>query len=113
MSSGELADKLGIDRKAAWRRARVALDRGYLRNLEDRKHRPHKLVLGEPMPEERDLLPDPALLSDGSLGQLSSHPHSGPLTGRDDSGNGEWSQGHTDSEEVSKNTHSEREEFVV
>jgi hypothetical protein len=48
---------LQLDKSSALRRVRVALDRGYLRNLEDRKGRPARLVLGEPLPEDQEILP--------------------------------------------------------
>jgi hypothetical protein len=54
-----LSEELNIDRAAAWRRAREALNLGYLENLEDRKGRPFRLVLGESMPEDEQILPTP------------------------------------------------------
>lgn len=55
----EAAVLLGIDKSAASRRVRVALQRGYLENLEDRRGRPSRLVLGDPLPEEQTILPEP------------------------------------------------------
>ena len=49
-------------KSSAWRRARTALDAGYLRNPEQRG-RPARLVLGEPLPEEQDILPRPAAVA--------------------------------------------------
>ena len=54
-----LAKELDVDRAAASRRVRAAIDRGYLKNLEDRKGRPARLVLGEGMPEDQEVLPTP------------------------------------------------------
>lgn len=54
-----VAERLSLDKSAALRRVKVATDRGYLRNLEDRRGRPARLVLGEPLPEQQDVLPDP------------------------------------------------------
>ena len=54
-----VAEELRVDKAAASRRVRVAVDRGYLRNLEDRKGRPARLVVGEPMPEDAEILPPP------------------------------------------------------
>jgi hypothetical protein len=54
-----VADDLKIDKAATSRRVRVAVDRGYLKNLEDRKGRPARLVVGEPMPEDAQILPLP------------------------------------------------------
>jgi hypothetical protein len=36
---------------------RVAINLGYLKNLEDRKGRPARLVVGENMPEDAEVLP--------------------------------------------------------
>lgn len=54
-----VAEVLKIDKAAASRRVKVAVDRGYLRNLEDRKGRPARLVVGESMPEDAEILPLP------------------------------------------------------
>ncbi len=51
--------ELKLDYSAAYRRVQVALDRGYLRNQEDRPRRPARLVLGDPLPEEQVILPAP------------------------------------------------------
>jgi hypothetical protein len=59
----DLGQALGLDKSAAQRRARVAISRGYLRNEEDRRGKPARLVLGEPLPEELELLPRPESLS--------------------------------------------------
>ena len=39
------------------RRVSAAVDAGFLRNLEDRKGKPARLVSGDPLPEEIELLP--------------------------------------------------------
>ena len=49
-----------LDRDAA----RVALNKGYLQNLEERRGRPARLVLGEPLPESLELLPNPEALTE-------------------------------------------------
>ncbi|MDQ3864052.1 MAG: hypothetical protein M3317_11250 [Actinomycetota bacterium] len=54
-----LSEELNIDKAAASRRVRTAIGRGYLKNLEDRRGRPAKLVLGEDMPEDIEILPTP------------------------------------------------------
>jgi hypothetical protein len=53
----KLAEELELDKSAAWRRVRAAIDRGYIKNLEDRKGRPAQLVPGEPLPDDVDILP--------------------------------------------------------
>jgi hypothetical protein len=57
-----LAKELKVDKSAASRRVGAALQAGVLRNLEDRKGRPSRLVVGDPLPEEIELLPRPERL---------------------------------------------------
>lgn len=59
VSLAMLARRLKIDRSAASRRVRVAIERGYLRNLEDRKGRPARVILGDPLPDAVVILPEP------------------------------------------------------
>jgi hypothetical protein len=57
-----LAQELDLDKSAAWRRVRSAMDRGYLENQEDGKGRPAKLVLGDDLPDDIEILPAPERL---------------------------------------------------
>ena len=57
VTTAAVGNELGLDKSAAHRRVRQALNRGYLRNLEERRFRPARLVVGDPMPEETDVLP--------------------------------------------------------
>jgi hypothetical protein len=59
------AKALGIDKSAASRRVRVAIEDGYLTNLDGsrRKGRPARITLGDPLPEERPVLPSPDALA--------------------------------------------------
>jgi hypothetical protein len=59
-----IARELGLDKSAALRRVRNATDRGHLKNLEDRKGRPARLVLGEPLPADLEILPEPERLAE-------------------------------------------------
>jgi hypothetical protein len=54
-----VARELKLDKSAASRRVRVALDGGYLNNLEDRKGRPARLMPGDPLPDDVVVLPTP------------------------------------------------------
>jgi hypothetical protein len=54
-----VAQELGIDKSPASRRVKQAIALGYLRNLEDRKGRPHNITLGDPMPSDVEMLPAP------------------------------------------------------
>ena len=47
----QVAKILSLDKSAASRRVRSAIDQGYVKNLEDRRGRPLRLTLGEPMPD--------------------------------------------------------------
>jgi hypothetical protein len=58
-----IAEHLKLDKSNASRRLRVAADDGYVRNLEDKRGKPGRWVLGDPLPETLDLLPDPAQLA--------------------------------------------------
>jgi hypothetical protein len=60
-----IGDELGLDKQPAYRRVQMALEDGYLKNLEDRKGRPAKLVLGDPLPEDQEILPQPDDLGGG------------------------------------------------
>jgi hypothetical protein len=53
----KLAQELALDKSAISRRAKDAIGRGYLRNLEDNKGRPARLVIGDPLPDDVELLP--------------------------------------------------------
>jgi hypothetical protein len=62
----ELARKLKLDKSATSRRVGSAPDRGYLKNLEDRKGRPARLVPGDPLPDDLEIMPEPGALADDS-----------------------------------------------
>jgi predicted ArsR family transcriptional regulator len=63
VSLGQLTTKLGLDKSVVSRRLRQAIELGYLVNRETRRGRPARLVLGDPMPEEMQVLPDPSELA--------------------------------------------------
>jgi hypothetical protein len=46
-----------LDRSAAQRRLTSARERGYLLNLEEKRGRPARWTLGDPLPDEQELLP--------------------------------------------------------
>ena len=64
MTVPALARHLHLERTTAWRRARAALDLGFLKNLEIREGRPAKLRLGDNVPDENGdtFLPSPERL---------------------------------------------------
>jgi hypothetical protein len=55
----ELARELKLDRSAVSRRARNAKDRGYLRDLEDNPRKPSRLIPGDDLPDDVQILPSP------------------------------------------------------
>src|SRR5262249_62152740 len=59
---GAVARALTLDKSTVSRRVKVAVADGYLQNLETRRNQPMKLVSGDPLPEIRPLLPEPASL---------------------------------------------------
>jgi hypothetical protein len=52
-----IAEMLKLDRSAAQRRLTSARERGYLLNLEEKRGRPARWTLGDPLPDELELLP--------------------------------------------------------
>ncbi len=62
VSVGPVAQELKLDNSAASRRLQSAINRGYVKNLEDRRGRAGRYVLGEPMPEDLEILPAPDVL---------------------------------------------------
>jgi hypothetical protein len=65
VSQAEIGRALKLDKSAVSRRVRQAITAGYLRNTEEGKPgRKAKLVLGDPLPDELELLPDPSQLTD-------------------------------------------------
>lgn len=55
-----VADILGLDDSAASRRVHAAISRGYVVNNESRRGHALQLELGQPLPEQVDVLPDPS-----------------------------------------------------
>jgi hypothetical protein len=53
----DIKKALKLDKSAVSRRVSAAMEAGVLRNLEDRRGRPARLVLGDPLPDEIELLP--------------------------------------------------------
>ncbi len=68
-----VAEELELDKAAVSRRVQVAVERGYLKNLEDRRGRPARLVVGESMPEDHEILPVPEDLAQALSGCRVDH----------------------------------------
>jgi hypothetical protein len=69
----ELARELKLDRSAVSRRVRNAKDRGYLRDLEENLRKPSRLVLGDDLPEDLQILPKPEDVCAGMQERASSN----------------------------------------
>jgi hypothetical protein len=80
----ELARELKLDRSAVSRRVRNAKDRGYLRDLEENQRKPSRLVPGDELPDDLQILPTPEVVragmqeraSDGARPDGAQEPHS-------------------------------------
>jgi hypothetical protein len=57
VSVANLAKKLQLDKSSASRRVSSATAMGYLKNLEDKRGRPARLLTGDPLPNDIDVLP--------------------------------------------------------
>jgi MarR family len=69
----DLARELRLDRSAVSRRVRNAKDRGYLRDLEDNPRKPSRLVLGDDLPDDLQILPKPEDMRAGMQERASSN----------------------------------------
>jgi hypothetical protein len=74
----ELARELKLDRSAVSRRVRNAKDRGYLRDLEDNPRKPSRLIPGDDLPDDLQILPKP---EDVRAGVRERAPGSARLSG--------------------------------
>ncbi len=59
VSYKDVGERLGLDKSSAQRRCQVALKNGYLKNLEEKKGKPARLQVGEPLPGRNAVLPSP------------------------------------------------------
>jgi hypothetical protein len=78
--------ELKLDKNPTYQRVQRAIEGGYLKNLEDRKGRPDRLVVGDPMPEDQPILPDPKLLRGFTVSGVSEGIHYPPPPDDDDFG---------------------------
>ena len=74
VSISQLAHALGLDKSAVSRRAAAAVQQGFLWNREDRKGRPARLCLGEPIPAAIGILPTREVLHGCSVDRGDSPP---------------------------------------
>jgi hypothetical protein len=57
VSVTNLANMLRLDKSSVSRRTKDAIERGFLKNLEEKKGRPARLVIGDPLPDAVEVLP--------------------------------------------------------
>jgi MarR family len=69
----DLARELKLDRSAVSRRVRNAKDRGYLRDLEDNPRKPSRLIPGDDLPDDLQILPKPKDVRAGMQKRASSN----------------------------------------
>jgi DNA-binding transcriptional ArsR family regulator len=74
----ELARELKLDRSAVSRRVRNAKDRGYLRDLEENRRKSSRLIPGDDLPDDLQILPKP---EDVRAGVKERAPGSARLNG--------------------------------
>jgi hypothetical protein len=89
----KLAQELALDKSTASRRAKDAIERGYLRNLEEKKGHPARLVIGDPLPDDVELLPNAERLSDRcsvALLQEEMDPSPSPMNDSAEEREEEW-----------------------
>jgi hypothetical protein len=82
VKQADIRKVLKLDKSVISRRVTAAVESGVLRNLEDRKGRPARLVLGDPLPDEIELLPKPERLHgcaavEGDKHDASTHSRKG------------------------------------
>jgi hypothetical protein len=64
VSIGEIAQALDLDKSSVSRRVRVAISKGYLINRETAKGKRARIALGDPLPDDAEILPHPDKLAD-------------------------------------------------
>ena len=63
-SLAEIVTALGLDKSTASRRVKVAISKGYLVNEETGKGKRARIALGDPLPDDAEILPHPERLTD-------------------------------------------------
>jgi DNA-binding MarR family transcriptional regulator len=58
----DIAEVLKLDKSTASRRIRTAIDKGFIKNLEDQRGKPGRYVLADPLPDDVEILPQPEVL---------------------------------------------------
>ncbi|MBM4275661.1 MAG: hypothetical protein FJ134_14545 [Deltaproteobacteria bacterium] len=80
-----IGKQLGIDESAARRRVQTAFRKGYLENRETKPRCAAKIVVGEPLPDARDVLPNPAKIFSNPTESTADLPTDDELSDKSDS----------------------------
>ena len=79
----EVSAELELEYQPTHRRVSMALDAEYLKNLEERKGRPARLVVGDPLPKDREVLPEPGELNEFTYSRFTEGIDTPPLSSDD------------------------------
>ena len=74
-TNAAVAKELGLDKSAAYRRVQTAIHKGYVKNLEEKKGHPARLVIGDPLPADVTVLPQPEILTGAEGCNDPATPH--------------------------------------
>jgi hypothetical protein len=58
----DIAEELRLDKSTTSRRLRSTIDKGFIKNLEDKKGKPGRYVPADPLPDDIEVLPKPEVL---------------------------------------------------
>jgi hypothetical protein len=87
ISIAQLASLLSLDKSATSRRWKNARSRGYVKNLEERRGKPARIVLHDPLPSDIAILPSPDRLERSTVASQTGAAMAGnratPLPGDD------------------------------
>jgi hypothetical protein len=75
--SKQVEQQLKLDKSTVNRRVRQARARGFLVNLETKKGQPMRLEVGDPLPDDQSILPDPDLLMEEACCTVASKTEGG------------------------------------
>lgn len=75
ITTNKLKDELGLGISAVRRRSADAIERGFLKNEEPRSGKPYKLVLGNSLPDDKQLLPSVSEVSEAWESEWVETPH--------------------------------------
>jgi hypothetical protein len=77
-----IAEELKLDKSTTSRRVRNAIDKGFVKNLEDRRGKPGRYVPGDPLPDDIEILPAPEVLHRCSVAGESEGVKTNSFSGR-------------------------------